>query len=229
MKYSPILLCLLLAGCTTPVQVRKALPVHKAAPTHKALPAAPPPEKFPENVPVVPVTGSTAKAVEHEKNVHAGRLSVIGSGNGPVATPVTLAWDANQEPVAGYKVYHSLPGGSDLTILNVGKVTTATLSVVPPRVFRLVAYNTASLESTFSNAVTYPSALPAVSLSQSPSGTVTLNFTGPVGFQYNIYRSEDLITWVLAGQLDNQTGTMTFDDPSAGSVTHRFYRAVAQY
>ena len=74
----------------------------------------------------------------------------------PSHAEVTLAWDPNSEPdLAGYKIYRWRANG-DLFVRDVGNVTmTSFVDLTPGETytFRATAYNTAGLESLFSNAV----------------------------------------------------------------------------
>ena len=89
---------------------------------------------------------------------------------------VTLVWDANPDPdIAGYRVYYGTSSGNYTQSIDVGNVTTATISnLVPGQTYYFVVtdYNTAGLESLPSNEVAYTAVAapaPAVSLSVTPS------------------------------------------------------------
>src|SRR2546422_5063080 len=73
------------------------------------------------------------------------------------AAQVTLAWDANTEPdLAGYKLYYGLSSGSYQFSVDVGNVTSYTLSgLLDGRIyyFAATAYNVSLAESGFSNEV----------------------------------------------------------------------------
>jgi hypothetical protein len=72
------------------------------------------------------------------------------------AADVTLAWDANTETdLAGYKIYTGIASGSYNQIINVGLVTTYTVTGLAPgeHYFAATAYNTSALESSYSNEV----------------------------------------------------------------------------
>src|SRR5688572_9776205 len=72
---------------------------------------------------------------------------------------VTLAWDANTEPdLAGYFVHYGVTSGVYLNKVNVGLVTTNTISGLVQGVsyyFAVTAYNTSGLESEPSNEIPY--------------------------------------------------------------------------
>ncbi len=73
------------------------------------------------------------------------------------AQSVTLEWDPNTEPdLAGYKVYYGTAPRTYGTPITLGKVTTYTVTGLTPGTtyyFAVTAYNTAGLESGFSNEV----------------------------------------------------------------------------
>src|SRR5438445_6955515 len=73
------------------------------------------------------------------------------------AAQVTLVWDANTEPdLAGYKLYYGLSSGSYQFSVDVGNVTSYTLSgLLDGRIyyFAATAYNLSVAESGFSNEV----------------------------------------------------------------------------
>src|SRR5205085_7771374 len=70
---------------------------------------------------------------------------------------VTLAWDPNTESdLAGYKVYIGTASGVYTTTIDVGNVTTYTVTGLAPGAtyyFVVTAYDTGGLESGFSNEV----------------------------------------------------------------------------
>jgi hypothetical protein len=72
------------------------------------------------------------------------------------ASDVTLMWDANTETaLTGYKVYYGAASGSYSQTIDVGNVTTFTVTGLGVGVyfFAVTAYNTLGLESGFSNEV----------------------------------------------------------------------------
>ena len=75
------------------------------------------------------------------------------------AQSVTLAWDPNAETdLAGYNTYWGSQSGNYTNKVNVGKVTTNTVSGLVAGVtyyFAVTAYNTSALESDFSNEISY--------------------------------------------------------------------------
>ena len=78
------------------------------------------------------------------------------------AADVTLTWDANTESdLAGYRVYQGT-GSDPATVTRVQQVaaTTATIKGLDntSHSFAVTAYNTAGMESAYSNIVTIPAA-----------------------------------------------------------------------
>ena len=82
------------------------------------------------------------------------------------AAQVTLAWDANTDPsIAGYKVYYGSSSRSYQVVIDVGKITTYTISNLQSGsayYFATTDYNTSGLESGYSNEVSYSAAAPPV-------------------------------------------------------------------
>lgn len=73
------------------------------------------------------------------------------------ATPVLLSWDANTEPdLDGYRLYYGVAPGTYQNVLDVGNVTTATVTSLQPGTryfFAVTAYDVSGNESGFSNEV----------------------------------------------------------------------------
>ena len=87
-----------------------------------------------------------------------GMALIVPAGTGHSAQ-ATLAWDANTEPnLAGYKVYYGTASHNYGWVLNVGKVTTCTVTGLTDGLtyyFAATAYNTSNLESAPSGEVSY--------------------------------------------------------------------------
>jgi Big-like domain-containing protein/fibronectin type III domain protein len=97
------------------------------------------------------------------------------------ALDVKLQWDPNTESdLAGYKVYYGVDGLASPAQLDVKNQTIATIPGLDPDqnyAFAVTAYNTAGLESPFSNVVTaLESVLPTVSISN-PSNNAKVSNT----------------------------------------------------
>ena len=59
------------------------------------------------------------------------------------------------------------------------------------------------------------------------NGIVNLKVKSWKGFAYDIEASNDLKSWARLTTLTNETGTLSFTDPAAGTSASRFYRTVA--
>lgn len=91
-------------------------------------------------------------------------LAAAGHALTLLAGEVTLAWDPNQEAdLAGYRLYYGPESGQYDQVVDVGNVTTFTVTNLPvgvPRYFVVTAYNTSDLESDFSNEVAHTIPMP---------------------------------------------------------------------
>jgi hypothetical protein len=89
-------------------------------------------------------------------SVIAACVLLIGSATPLLAATVTLAWDPNPEPnIAGYIVSYGTTSRNYSTSVDVGKVTTWSVSLVPGSryYFAAQAYNTSGVRSAFSTEV----------------------------------------------------------------------------
>ena len=88
----------------------------------------------------------------------------VGTGH---SAQVSLAWDANTEPnLAGYKIYYGTASHNYGWVLNVGKVTTYTVTGLTDGLtyyFAATAYNTSNLESAYSGEVSQGSCTYSIS------------------------------------------------------------------
>ena len=83
-------------------------------------------------------------------------LLLLASSPSVLAADVSLAWDANSEPdLAGYKIYYGNASGTYGSLIIIGNVTTYTVTNLAPGTYYFVvaAYNSAGLESGYSNEV----------------------------------------------------------------------------
>ncbi|MCL5096602.1 MAG: fibronectin type III domain-containing protein [Candidatus Omnitrophica bacterium] len=90
---------------------------------------------------------------------------------------VSLAWDANDEAdIAGYMVHYGAQSRQYTQTVDVGNITSATISNLVERAtyyFAVTAYNSSGLESDFSNEVSYD--VPAPALTFSCPNSITIN------------------------------------------------------
>src|SRR5436190_2253051 len=84
-------------------------------------------------------------------------MAVVLAPNVAIAGQVQLAWDANTEPdLAGYKVYYGSASGTYTANIDVGNITTYTVTGLQDGLlyfFAVTAYVAAAPESGFSNEV----------------------------------------------------------------------------
>jgi hypothetical protein len=108
---------------------------------------------------------------------------LLGVVQAASAQSVTLSWNANPEhDVAGYRLHYGTAPRVYTQHINVGRLTTATVSSLlggTTYFFALTAYNTAGFESLFSNGVPYtiPSGTPPPVPTPTPLATATPNPT----------------------------------------------------
>jgi hypothetical protein len=87
-------------------------------------------------------------------------LIIILSDQSSWAVNITLAWDPNNEPdLTGYKIYYGSSSRTYGAPINVGNVTTTTLTGLDPTMtyyFAVTAYDSSNNESGFSNEIRWP-------------------------------------------------------------------------
>ena len=176
---------------------------------------------------------------------------VLSAAQAATAQSVTLMWDANLEgDIAGYRLHYGIGPRNYTQEIDVGNSITATVSNLTEGsvyFFALTAYNTAGLESLFSNAVVYavpvptpspvptptpiPTATPLIAVSPS-----TVNFTAvaggefpaPQGIQVTTSNSQawtsfDTSPWFNAAPTSGPSGTSTILTPHTEGVTAGTY------
>jgi hypothetical protein len=145
---------------------------------------------------------------------------------------VTLAWSpVTNTDLAGHKVYYGPVSHTYTNNISVGNVTNATISgLVEGATYCIAAtaFNTAGLESDFSNEISYTvpiAALPGVELRVTPTRQFILTVTGTIGHTYNVQASQNLSTWRVIGTVTvGASGSSNFTDTNAANLSKRFYR-----
>jgi len=146
------------------------------------------------------------------------------------AGQVTLAWDPNSEPdLAGYEIYYGTASRNYSFHVDVGNVTTYTLTGLQPGVtyyFAATAYSTQGLESDYSNEVVYT--VPPCSYTLSPtsasfpasggSGSISVNTQS--GCNWNTSGTPSWIS-ILSGS-GTGNGTMSYTVAPNTGTTDRF-------
>lgn len=153
------------------------------------------------------------------------QLSVLASQT------VSLAWDPSGEAnVAGYVIHYGTQSGVYTNSVDVGNVTSASISVPADGstyYFAATTYDSAGNTSAFSNETSYTTqAVIADALSQAgfANGQFGFNVSGVAGTQYVVLASTNLITWV---PVQTNTAPFAFTDTNPGRFAQRFYRSVA--
>ena len=122
-----------------------------------------------------------------------------------LADTLTLAWDASTDPtVVGYNVYYGVASRTYTNMINVGDVTTVTISNLVPGVtyyFAATTYNAAGLESDYSTELSYT--VPAAANAQP-----TLNVIASLSINENAGLQTVSLTGISSGST-NETQTLT--------------------
>lgn len=148
-----------------------------------------------------------------------------------LATPqVTLAWDASpSSSVSGYRLYYGVSSRNYTNVLDVGDLTTATVSnlvVSTTYYFAVTAYDIAGLESDYSSEISYVVPAPEARLQiVQQAQSVALTASGPAGSVYSILTSTDLLNWQQVTNLTlDASGTSQFQFPADPSEAQRFFQ-----
>jgi hypothetical protein len=147
-------------------------------------------------------------------------VPVSGVAQTARAAEVTLEWDPNSESdLAGYKVYYGILSRSYLASIDVGNITSYTvtgLQVEVPYYFAATAYNTSAQESEYSNEVSTTIASPCAwvisptSLSFSASGgSGSVSVTTSGGCAWTASRGIPWVT-ITSGSSGSGNGVVTF-------------------
>jgi hypothetical protein len=148
-------------------------------------------------------------------------------------TSVTFVWDPDPDSsVAGYDLYYGVACQVYTNVIDVGNVTTATVTGLVSGVtyyFAITAYDTSGLQSTFSSEIVYtvpPVVLPAATLTLASvaGGSPLLGGTATPGYTFDVQCSGDLSAWSTIGSVTaDDNGSVQFADTNALSNC-RFYR-----
>lgn len=168
---------------------------------------------------------------------------------------VALQWDANPEShLAGYKVLYGVSSGAYTRTVDVGNVTSFTLSgLTPDQVYYsvVVAYGTEGQEGPPSDEITFTAepaqrplaveSLPAPSAEDPalkasaptvtdwnplPDGGFGFTITAAPGQPLAVYASHDMLNWALLGIVGNATGRLRATDKEAGQLPGRYYQVL---
>ena len=107
--------------------------------------------------------------------------------------------------MVGYRLYQ---GGASRVYTNVIDVGHLTSVIIPNLIagatyfFAVTAYDSTGSESAFSGEIEYtapPAALLSCALGRNSAGQITVSGTAPTGWIYDVWVSQDLLSWLLIG------------------------------
>jgi hypothetical protein len=134
------------------------------------------------------------------------------------AAGVSLAWDAAKS-VSGYKIYRGTTSGSYTSSVNVGNVTSYTVSNLTagtPYYFAVTAYDSSNIESDYSNEVAYNSSgtcsyaiSPSSASYSSSGGTGTIAVTTTSGCSWTASTGVSWAT-ISSGSSGSASGTVSY-------------------
>jgi len=163
-------------------------------------------------------------------------LSSFNTAKAISAVPVKLAWDASPDAaVAGYALYYRLAEASVTSRLDLGPAQAATLfdlDAGSDYLIYVVAYDTAGVESSASNVLSYrPLALTRLQISEQTDGTMNIQFSAAAGALCRVEFASSLASsqWQTLGSATaDKNGEVLINDPLAVNHPLRFYRGVRQ-
>ena len=151
---------------------------------------------------------------------------------------LSLAWDPSSDPtVVGYRVYQGGASQVYTNVIDVGHQTSMTISNLVTGAtyfFAVTAYDATGSESAFSGQIVYTvpisaslpgEALLSCALRRDYSGHITLSGTAPAGWSYDVWATQDLVSWLPIGSvIVDVTGAFQFTEPETSLLPVRFYR-----
>jgi hypothetical protein len=147
-------------------------------------------------------------------SISLGLMMLTSSGH---SADITLAWNANSETdIAGYKVYYGTASQNYDWVLDIGKVTTYTVTGLTSGsnyYFAVTAYDTSDLESTYSNQVSAS----ACTYSISPQSE---NFTASGGTGFVRVSTQSGCSWTASSGVSWMTITSGNSGTGNGTVSY---------
>src|SRR5664280_453483 len=144
---------------------------------------------------------------------------------------ITLSWSPSIDVnVVGYRMYYGMTSHGYTNMVDVGKVTNATISGLvegSTYFFAATTYNSLGLESSFSNEASYtvPRVPVRLRIRTAPARQVVLTVTSHAAGTYNIQASPNLTAWTVIGVVTlPAAGSFDFTDTNAANFPKRFYR-----
>ena len=142
---------------------------------------------------------------------------------------VMVGWNAGADPsIAGYALYYGTTNGVYSKRVDAGTNTSMTVSGLvegQTNFFAVAAYNAASIEGTASPALIF--IVPGYLKMSSVSGS-GMSFPVAQGHYYVVQATTNLTSWTNIWQSSTASSNawVSYQDPQAGSLPHRFYRVV---
>jgi fibronectin type III domain protein len=149
----------------------------------------------------------------------------------PATQSITLAWTPSPDTnIMGYNIYYGVASRTYPNVINVGNVTSATISNLVAGVtyyFAATEYDNLGQESGFSDEVSYlaPNGFPTMRIHGMVAGQFILTMTGQINHTYEIQATQDFKTWTTIGNVTiGASGSLDFTDTNAQNFPDRFYR-----
>jgi hypothetical protein len=157
------------------------------------------------------------------KAIQAFSLMIMPSYSAP------LTWCKSPDSrVVGYWVYYGTTSRKYSNRIDVGNVTAKEILGLSSGVtyfFTVTSYDSAGLESPFSEEIRFVPGTPTIHLSGADSGRSVLTVKGLIGHTYEIQATQDFKTWIPIGLVIlGASATVNFDVKNAVNLQHRFYR-----
>jgi hypothetical protein len=164
-------------------------------------------------------------------------FSALASAPTPQGS-LSLAWDPSPDlSVVGYRFYLGITSEIYTNVIDVGDQTSITISNLVPGAtyfFAVTAYDVTGLESAFSGEIAYsvpssallpPTSVLCSGLTRNTLGQMTVTGTAPPGWVYDVWASQDLLSWLLIGTvIVDAAGTFQLGDPLSDVIPTRYYR-----
>ncbi|MBI5484059.1 MAG: fibronectin type III domain-containing protein, partial [Deltaproteobacteria bacterium] len=153
------------------------------------------------------------------------------------ALDVQLKWDPNSEVnLAGYKVYYGVDGFAAPSVQDVSNQTVATISGLDPAKnysFAVTAYNTSSIESSYSNIITVLESIPPSISITNPGDNAKISDTVLVSASATDNTGVVKVEFLVNGNIQSTVATAPYEftwdtralQPGTYSITAKAYDA----
>ena len=156
-------------------------------------------------------------------------LALLAGLDRAAAWNASLGWNASSfSGTAGYNIYYGTVNGVYTGKVNVGNVTSATISNLTAGItyyFAATTLDSNGNESAFSNETSY--IVPGI-LTMSGTAPGHIQFPVESSHWYEVQASTNLQSWATVWQTGVSTSNswVQFNDPNTGAFSRRFYRLV---